>query len=549
MYISYIDAQFMMLHTHMVQKPQLFGTTSSPFVLKDVCSPRHGRPLYVTTPIYYVNDVPHIGHAYTTIAADVMARFWRFLGWPTWFSTGVDEHGGKVAQSAKTKGVPTQSYVDHMAEIFKSLVHVLDATPDEFIRTTEPRHHHAAQELWKKLEQKGQIYLGTYSGWYAIRDEAFYSKDEIQDGKAPSGAPVEWVEEPCYFFKLSSWQEKLLTYYRHNPEAIRPKERYNETISFIQSGLKDLAISRTKLSWGISVPTHIGHVMYVWMDALTNYITVLGYPDTENEHYQTFWPHSVHLVGKDILRFHTVYWPAFLMAAGLNPPAQVFAHGWWTRDGQKMSKSLGNALDPFSLVQHYGSDAVRYFLLREMRFGQDGDISENAILQRYHQELKNSLGNLAQRVLAFIHQFYPQGVQSLENSFLDQDHEALQTWGRRALPYLKYCIEQEDLYGYIDLLQTSVQHVNGYITRFEPWKLRSIPEKALFLSQGLYSLCVFLRDTALLFSVVLPKSMSVLLEQMGEQGNISKGSYLRVGAPLSQGPWPKPHPLFGSSEE
>ncbi|PPE03258.1 methionine--tRNA ligase [Holospora curviuscula] len=533
-----------MTETLPVQKPTLFALPTSFVSLRNSQLPRHGAPLYVTTPIYYVNDVPHIGHAYTTIAADVIARFWRFLGWPTRFLTGVDEHGAKVAHSAKAKNIPPQSYVDEMAKVFKALVQALDATPDDFIRTTDHRHHQAAQALWKALEVKGQVYLGTYAGWYAVRDEAFYTDAEIQEGKAPTGAPVEWVEEPCYFFKLSAWQDALLTHYKNNPEAIGPKERYNETLRFIESGLKDLAISRTKLSWGISVPTHVGHVMYVWMDALTNYITALGYPDTEQEYYKKFWPNSVHLVGKDILRFHTVYWPAFLMAAGLEPPARVFAHGWWTKEGQKMSKSLGNVLDPFALIQHYGSDALRYFLLREIRFGQDGDISEQALVKRCNQELGNTLGNLAQRILAFIHQYHPEGVQGTAHTPLDPQHEALQTWGRRTVVYLKTCIEQEDLYGYIDLLQTAVQQVNGYVTEFEPWKLRSLPEKTSYLSQGLYSLCMFLRDTALLFSIVLPQAMGKLLKQMGEEIEGAQGSVHRLGAQLLPGPWPKPEPLF-----
>ena len=527
-----------------IPKPQLFTLPKTPLPLRDVQVSRHGSPLYVTTPIYYVNDVPHIGHAYTTIAADVIARFWRFLGWPTRFVTGVDEHGGKVAQSAKAKNIPPQHYVDEMAKIFKDLLTVLDTTPDDFIRTTEYRHSQAAQKLWKVLEEKEQIYLGTYAGWYAVRDEAFYSEGEIQEGKAPTGAPVEWVEEPCYFFKLSAWTDALLTYYTNNPNAIGPKERYNETIRFIESGLKDLAISRTKLSWGISVPKHVGHVMYVWMDALTNYITALGYPNVEEYPYTTFWPHSLHLVGKDILRFHSVYWPAFLMAAGLEPPSRIFAHGWWTREGQKMSKSLGNVLDPFTLVQHYGSDALRYFLLREMRFGQDGDISQHALLKRCNQELGNTLGNLAQRVLSFVYQYFPSGLNCSENTLLEDKHDALQSWGRRALMYLKSCIEQQDLYGYIDLLQTGLQQVNAYVTEFEPWKLRHDPDKNLYLQQGLYSLCMFLRDSALLLSVVLPQGMERLLAQMAEPKDTYSTKIHRLGARLSSDPWPKPEPLF-----
>lgn len=504
---------------------------------------RHKVPLYITTPIYYVNDVPHIGHAYTTAAADMVARFWKLIEAPTHFLTGVDEHGAKVAHSAKIKGVLPQTYVDTMADVFKDLVRVIDAEPQDFIRTTETRHYHAAQALWKTLEARGQIYLGTYAGWYATRDEAFYAESELQDGKAPTGAPVEWVEESCYFFKLSEWQEPLLAYYKAHPEAIGPKERYNETLRFIESGLKDLAISRTKLAWGIGVPSHVGHVMYVWLDALTNYITALGYPDTDSPLYQTFWPHSVHLVGKDILRFHTVYWPAFLMASGLTPPARVFAHGWWTREGQKMSKSLGNVLDPFALVERYGSDCVRYFLLREIKFGQDGDIAEALLVQRCNQELGNALGNLAQRVLAFVYQYFSQGLTPATVPTYAA-HTALQSWGRRVLPYLQQCIVQQDLFTYIDTLQQSVHQVNAYVAEFAPWNLRKAPDQSQHLEEGLYSLCCFLRDTAILFSPVIPKAMHALLAQMHEETFTMK----RIGAALLAGPWPKPEPLFKKFE-
>ena len=527
----------------MKERPVLFSEPTREQALRTFQITRQQNPLYITTPIYYVNDAPHIGHAYTTAVADMMARFWRLIEGPTYFLTGVDEHGAKVAQSAKSKGVLPQQYVDSMVEVFKALVGTIDATPNDFIRTTEVRHHHAAQALWKLLEARGQIYLGTYAGWYAVRDEAFYAEAEIQDGKAPTGAPVEWIEEPCYFFKLSQWQEPLLAYYKEHAEAIGPKERYNETLRFIESGLKDLAISRTKLAWGIGVPSHVGHVMYVWLDALTNYITALGYPDTDTSLYQTFWPHSVHLVGKDILRFHTVYWPAFLMAAGLTPPKKVFAHGWWTRDGEKMSKSLGNVLDPFSLIDRYGSDCVRYFLLREIKFGQDGNITEGLLVQRCNQELGNAFGNLAQRVLAFISQYFPQGLAEFSKPE-HPAHDALQSWGRRALPYLQDCILHQDIFTYIDVLQQSVHQVNAYVAEFAPWNLRKVPEQAQYLEEGLYSLCCFLRDTAMLFSPVIPKAMNVLLSYMAE----THSSIKRLGAPLILTPWPKPEPLFQKLE-
>ncbi|TAL02630.1 MAG: methionine--tRNA ligase, partial [Rhodospirillaceae bacterium] len=326
------------------------------------------KSFYITTPIYYVNDRPHIGHAYTTIACDVMARFKRLDGHAVKFLTGTDEHGQKIARVAQDKGITPQALADQNSQVFRDLAATLNITNDDFIRTTEPRHKAACQELWRRIEKNGHIRLDKYAGWYAVRDEAYYDESELAkaaDGSkiAPTGAPVEWVEEESYFFDLSKWQDKLLAFYDANPDFIAPKSRFNEVYSFVKGGLRDLSISRTTFSWGVPVPGNDKHVMYVWIDALTNYLSALGFPDGAD--MATFWPPkdpvAIHMIGKDIIRFHCVYWPAFLMAADLPLPKRVFAHGWWTVEGEKMSKSLGNAIDPNTLVTKYGLDQFRYF--------------------------------------------------------------------------------------------------------------------------------------------------------------------------------------------
>jgi methionyl-tRNA synthetase len=355
---------------------------------------------YITTPIYYVNDVPHIGHAYTTLACDVLARYKRLTGYTVKFLTGTDEHGQKVEQSAQKAGITPLDYATKYSAHFQRLAKTLNISNDDFIRTTEPRHKQAAQALWHKLEANGFIYLGSYAGWYSVRDEAFYQESELVNGKAPSGAPVEWVEEPSYFFKLSAFEQPLLDYYAKHPDAIAPKSRYNEVLSFVKGGLKDLSISRTSFAWGIPVPNNEKHIMYVWLDALANYLTAIGYPDEQSPDFKNFWENVTHVVGKDIVRFHAVYWPAFLMAAGLHLPQRVYAHGWWTNEGQKISKSVGNVIDPYALIDTYGLNAVRYFLLREVPFGQDGDFSHTAMIRRINTDLSNDLGNLCQRVFS-----------------------------------------------------------------------------------------------------------------------------------------------------
>ena len=357
---------------------------------------------YITTPIYYVNDVPHIGHAYTTLACDVIARFKRLDGFDVFFLTGTDEHGQKVELAAKNKGVAPKEFVDEVSQNFRSLLKCMNFSNDDFIRTTEKRHLNSCEKIWKKLLENGSIYLDKYSGWYSVRDEAFYSEPEIVDGTAPSGAPVEWVEEPSYFFNLSKWEDKLLKFYEENNNFILPNSRRNEVISFVKGGLKDLSVSRTSFSWGVKVPNDDDHIMYVWLDALTNYLSACNYSSSHNDALSKFWPADIHMVGKDIVRFHAVYWPAFLMAAELPLPKKIFAHGWWTNEGNKISKSLGNVIDPFDLVDKYGVDQIRYFLMREVPFGNDGDFSNSQLINRINSDLANSYGNLFQRVISMI---------------------------------------------------------------------------------------------------------------------------------------------------
>ncbi|MET0155155.1 MAG: methionine--tRNA ligase [Rickettsiales bacterium] len=370
---------------------------------------------FISTPIYYVNDAPHIGHAYTTVAADAMARFWRLDGDAVFFLTGCDEHGQKVARAAEAKNMPTQNFVDGVAERFRRLVaggeNVLNVTNDDFIRTTEERHKTSAQALWKRLEERGHIYKGSYAGWYAVRDEAFYDASELVSGKAPTGADVDWVEEESYFFRLSSMQDALLKLYEERPDFVRPASRLNEVAAFVRGGkekkegaLKDLSISRTACTWGVPVPGDASHVMYVWVDALANYLSALGFPDESAPNYQKFWRGGdrTHVVGKDILRFHAVYWPAMLMAADIPLPHRVVAHGWWTVEGEKMSKSLGNVVSPDDLAEKYGQERARYFLLREMPFGNDGNFSSERVAELANAELSNKIGNLAQRSLSMI---------------------------------------------------------------------------------------------------------------------------------------------------
>ncbi len=506
------------------------------------------RSFYITTPIYYVNDKPHIGHAYTTIACDVLARFWRMDGRDVYFLTGTDEHGQKVEKSAEAVGMDPLAFCDLQSAKFRDLAAAMNISNDDFIRTTEPRHIAASQAIWRALEKAGDIYLGSYAGWYAVRDEAFYAEDELTrgpDGKfvAPSGAPVEWVEEPSYFFRLSAWGDRLLAFYDANPDFILPPGKRNEVVAFVKSGLKDLSISRTTFKWGVPVPGAPDHIMYVWLDALTNYITAVGYPDTNAELFQRFWPADLHMVGKDILRFHAIYWPAFLMSAGVQPQKRVFAHGWWTAEGQKMSKTLGNVIDPYDLIATYGLDQMRYVLLREFPFGNDGDFSRKSVITRINGELANGFGNLGQRTLSFIAK-NAAGELPEPGPLADSD-KALLAHVYDLLPAMRAEMESQALYQALQLWVEAVNAANRYIDSEAPWTLRKTdPER---MATVLWVLAEAIRCLALLVHPAVPQAADKLLDQLavpaearnfaaiGAQGALKGG----VALPAPAGVFPR----------
>jgi len=494
-------------------------------------------PFYITTPIYYVNDKPHIGHAYTSLACDVMARFKRLDGYDVKFLTGTDEHGQKVEKSAQKKGVDPQAFTDAVSQNFQDLAAFMGYSNDDFIRTTQERHKKACAALWDRLVEKGDIYLGAYEGWYAVRDEAFYTEDETEkkaDGSRiakASGAEVEWVEEPSYFFKLSAWGDKLLKFYEDNPDFILPKSRRNEVLSFVKGGLQDLSVSRTTFKWGVPVPKNDDHIMYVWLDALTNYLTAVGYPDEGAAEYQRYWPASVHMVGKDILRFHAVYWPAFLMAADLPTPKRIFAHGWWTNEGQKISKSLGNVIDPIDLVHKYGLDQVRYFLLREVPFGNDGDFSHSAMISRMNSELANDLGNLAQRVLSMVFKNCEAAIPTAgtyspdDQTMLDQAYDLVGV--------VRNKIDVQAFNEALEAIWVVIRASNAYVDQQAPWKLKKEdPER---MATVLYVLCEVIRNVALVLQPFMPDSMAKMLELLKIQDDACLLSYAGAAGALASG--------------
>lgn len=464
---------------------------------------------YITSPIYYVNDVPHIGHAYTSVACDVMARFNRMLGKEVYFLTGTDEHGQKVEKSAQLRNIDPQNFTDEVSQRFRDLSDLLNLSNDDFIRTTEKRHKKAASALWGNLLEKGYIYLNKYSGWYSVRDEAFYAESEIIDGKAPTGAPVEWVEEPSYFFALSKFQEPLLEFYQENQDFIAPNSRFNEVISFVKGGLLDLSVSRTSFKWGIEIPGDSNHVMYVWLDALTNYISALGYPD-DNPLYNKFWPASLHVVGKDILRFHAVYWPAFLMAAGLSLPKKVIAHGWWTNEGEKISKSLGNVIDPVELIEEFGLDQTRYFLMREVPFGNDGNFSRLSMKNRINSELANNIGNLSQRTLAFINKTTDAKIADIDISSLYKE-DLLSSLNEKINRYMDLMKESKFSFALEEVISIA-NEANLFIDQQAPWALKKTDINRM--GEVLYILVETIRYIAILLLPFMPDAMSKLLSQL-----------------------------------
>ena len=471
---------------------------------------------YITTPIFYVNGAPHIGHASTSVAADMLARWKRLDGFDVLFLTGTDEHGQKVEKAASDAGLEPQAFTDQVSEQFRAMGQLMGLSNDVFIRTTEPRHYATCQALWTRLYERGEIYLGQYEGWYAVRDEAFYNEDETAlrpDGARyalETGAPVEWVVEPSYFFRLSAWQDRLLALYESVPDTIMPAGRRREIISFVRGGLNDLSVSRTSFSWGIPVPNDPAHVMYVWLDALANYITALGYPDESTDLWR-FWPANVHLVGKDIIRFHAVYWPAFLMAAGLAPPHAVFATGWWTVRGEKMSKSLGNVVAPADLVARFGLDPVRFFLMREVPFGNDGDYNDAALIRRLNNELANDLGNLAQRTLSQIAKNLG-GLLPAPATHTADDAELLAA--AEALPAtMRPLMDRLALGDAIEEAWKVIRAANSYIDRQAPWALRKTDPARM--EAVLRLLVDVLRPIATVLQPIMPGSMSAMLDQLG----------------------------------
>ena len=464
---------------------------------------------YITTPIYYVNDKPHIGHAYTTIACDIFARFNKLQNKNVYFLTGTDEHGQKVEKAAKKLKKDPKIFVDQMSQNFKKLIPILGCEINDFIRTTEDRHIKASQHLWETLEKNNQIYLSNYEGWYSVRDEAFYSENELVNINgnltAPNGSPVEWLKEESYFFRLSDWQERLIKFYTDNPKAILPQSRYNEVLSFIKSGLNDLSISRTTFKWGIPVPNNKEHVMYVWIDALCNYLTSIGYPDENSDFFKSFWP-GIHIVGKDIIRFHSVYWPAFLMAANLKPPKRVFAHGWWTNEGKKISKSTGNTIDPYEVISQYGLDQIRFFLFREVPFGNDGDFSRDSIAERVNADLSNNFGNLIQRICSFIQKNCNSIV---ENKFIlnSIDNQLLQFSDTKINKYISHMNNQE-IYKALKETFELLTHINVYVDQQAPWILK---KSNLTRMNVVLSLSVQLikRSTLMLYPIIPSSCLKV----------------------------------------
>lgn len=472
---------------------------------------------YITTPIFYVNDVPHIGHAYTSIACDVVARFMRLAGKNVKFLTGTDEHGQKVEKSATKNGVDPQEFVDNNAIVFKKMMESLNISNDDFIRTTEDRHKKSVSDFWRKLEKSGNIYKGKYSGWYSMRDEAYYAESELTEDKlAPTGAPVEWVEEESYFFALSKWEDKLLEYYEKNPDFIWPKSRRNEVISFVKGGLNDLSISRSSFKWGISVPGEDSHVIYVWLDALTNYISALGYPEKSDD-FNKFWPAAAHVVGKDILRFHAVYWPAFLMAAGIELPKSIISHGWWTNEGQKISKSVGNVIDPFGLVDEFGVDRVRYFLTREVNFGNDGNFSRENMFTRSNTELSNKIGNLLQRTASFTYKNCNKQIPNITNQDLDEIYKS--EIFQELFSKIEDNITQMNAFNInkvLDNIISITDQANVFIDKQAPWNLKKTDPKKM--EKILYTLLEIVRYIAIMMQPFTPSSAEKMLDQL----NISK---------------------------
>src|SRR6266545_3241502 len=501
---------------------------------------------YLTTAIAYPNGVPHIGHAYEAIATDAIARFMRLDGYDVLFLTGTDEHGIKMLQTAAKEKLTPQQLVEQNVPLFKEMVKQLNCSNDQFIRTTEERHHRASIGIWQRMEAAGDVYLGKYSGWYSVRDEAYYDEDETRlneqgERVGPQGTPVEWVEEESYFFKLSAYQQKLLDLYARHPDYVLPKERLNEVVAFVKAGLRDLSISRTTFDWGVKVPGNSRHVMYVWVDALTNYITAVGYPDVDSPTFRRYWPADLHVIGKDIVRFHAVYWPAFLMSAGVEVPRRIFSHGFLFNRGEKMSKSVGNVVDPFALADAYGVDPLRYFLLREVPFGQDGNYSHEAIINRINADLANDLGNLAQRSLTMVARQL--GGALREPGALTEADRTLLAAADAMAGKAREAMKTQQLHLVLSAVWAVVAEGNRYFAGEAPWALaKTDPAR-----QGtvLYVTAEVIRQVAILAQPFMPRSAAKLLDLLAVPAEERLFRELGGARRIAGGtPLPPPSPVF-----
>ena len=493
------------------------------------------KNFYITTPIYYPSAKPHMGHAYSSITADFFARFKRIDGFKVHFLTGTDEHGLKIQRAAESKNIDPQIFCDEISQTFRNLSNTLNLSNTDFIRTTEDRHKKTVQYLWSQLEKNGDIYLSKYSGWYSVSDEAFYTEEEISEKEnikiaTSSGSPVEWIEEESYFFRLSKWQDSLLEYYENNPDFISPKSRKNEVISFVKSGLKDLSISRKAFSWGIKVPNNPEHVIYVWLDALTNYISALNYPNTDDDLFKNFWPASVHLIGKDILRFHAVYWPAFLMAAKITLPNKVYGHGWILSGDEKMSKSKGNILDPLDIIETYGLDPLRYYLIKEVSFGNDGNISQDRLEDCINSDLANNYGNLCQRVTAFAEKNCQSKVPDIKN-FIEEDLLMLNKFSNN-MSLIRKEIDNQNINYYINFIINALFEANKYFNDQEPWKKKDNPQR---LATIIYTSLEMIRKITFMLYPIIPESAIKALNIFGlkeediDFNSIGENNFLKSG--------------------
>jgi methionyl-tRNA synthetase len=502
---------------------------------------------YITTAISYPNGPPHIGHAYEVVATDAIARFQRLDGYDVYFLTGTDEHGQKMQQTAAKEGLTARQLRDRNVPRFEAMVERLNCSNDDFIHTTEERHHRASEAIWQRMEAAGDIYLDKYAGWYSVRDEAYYAEDEthVNEHKVrlatKTGTPVEWVEEESYFFKLSAYQQKLLDLYASVPDFVLPKERLNEVASFVRGGLQDLSISRTTFDWGVKVPGNPKHIMYVWVDALTNYITGVGYPDVDSDKFKRYWPASLHVIGKDIVRFHAVYWPAFLMSAGVAVPQRIFSHGFLFNRGEKMSKSVGNVIDPFTMADTYGVDQFRYFFLREVPFGQDGNYSHEAIVNRINADLANDLGNLAQRSLSMIGKAFG-GVLPQPGEFTDADTIMLQS-ADGLIEYARAVMRTQQIHKVLEAVWKVIADANRYFASEAPWgHAKTNPQR-----QGtiLYVTAEVLRQVSILAQPFVPASAAKLLDLLGVGPEERTFSELQGGRRIKPGViLPPPVPVF-----